>query len=384
MSNVLDAGIPVVDGSVERRAVAVASSDSSESFVGGNAGCAIPRAAKSITKVGIVGCGYWGPKLARNFHDLKGARLSSICDFREDRLRHMKELYPDAATTRDYQELLDSDVDAVVIATPVSKHHPLAMRALRAGKHVLVEKPLAASSAEAAEIARTADELGLAAMVGHTFLFNPAVVAVRKVLDEGRVGQVYYLNGMRLNLGLLQPDINVIWDLAPHDLSILLYLLGAEPLRVSATGEAFIRRGTSLHELAFLRLEFPNNVQASLQVSWLDPVKVRRLTIVGSKGMLVYDDIAENKVVLMDKGVDIPPYSDTLEQFQMSYRHGPEVPVAVEWSEPLKIECQAFVDWIQTGQRAPSDAWLGTKVVRILETAQRSLRNGGVPLEVEL
>lgn len=384
MSNVIDAGIPFVDASEERGVADVAGSVSSESFAGGNADRAIPRAAKAITKVGIVGCGYWGPKLARNFHDLKGARLSSICDFREDRLRHMKELYPDATTTRDYQELLDSDVDAIVIATPVSKHHPLAMRALRAGKHVLVEKPLAASSLEAVEIARTADELGLAAMVGHTFLFNPAVVAVRRILEEGRLGEVYYLNGMRLNLGLLQPDINVIWDLAPHDLSILLYLLGAEPLRVSAQGDAFIRRGTSLHELAFLRLVFPNNIHASLQVSWLDPVKVRRFTIVGSKGMLVYDDIADNKVVLMDKGVEVPPYSDTLEQFQMSYRHGPETPVAVEWSEPLKIECQAFIDWIQTGTRAPSDAWLGAKVVRILETAQRSLRNGGVPLEVEL
>jgi predicted dehydrogenase len=334
-------------------------------------------------KVGVIGAGYWGPKLARNFHDLPEARLAWVSDFRPDRLAHMRELYPDAQLTRDYRELLAADVDAVVVATPVSTHYPLAMEALRAGKHVLVEKPLAAVLSQAVEIAQTADRLGLCAMAGHTFQHNPAVDAVREIVARGDLGRVYYVNATRANLGLFQKDINVIWDLAPHDVSILLHVLGTAPTEVSAHGETFVQTQLGIHDVAYVRLHFPGGVMANLHVSWLDPVKTRRITMVGSQKMLVYDDIADDKVILYDKGVDLPPYSDTPEQFQLSYRHGPETVVPYEWREPLRVECESFVNWIRTGARPRGDAWAGVQVVQVLEIAQRSLLAGGGLLPVE-
>jgi len=328
-------------------------------------------------KVGVIGCGYWGPKLARNFHELPDAELAWVSDFRADRLEHIQTLYPNTRTTRDHRELLASDVAAVVIATPVSTHYALAMEALRAGKHVLVEKPLADSVVHAMEIAEYAEHRGLAAMVGHTFQYNPAVNVVRDLIASGELGQVYYVNATRVNLGLLQPDINVMWDLAPHDISILLHILGSEPFQVSAAGQVYVQKRKRIHEVAYLTLYFPNGILANVHVSWLDPVKQRSVTVVGSKKMLVYDDIADDKVTLYDKGVEGTPYSDTPEEFHMSYRSGPETVVPVPWQEPLRAECQAFVDWIRTGRPACSDAWTGVTVVRILETAQKSLLNGG-------
>ncbi|MEP7359202.1 MAG: Gfo/Idh/MocA family oxidoreductase [Anaerolineales bacterium] len=331
----------------------------------------------SIIKIGVIGCGYWGPKLARNFHELAEAELAWVSDFRSERLEHIQSLYPGVRATRDHRELLASDVDGVVIATPVSTHHALAMEALRAGKHVLIEKPIAASVAQAVEIAETAERLGLTAMVGHTFQFNPAVNAVRELLKRQELGQVYYISGTRVNLGLFQPDINVLWDLAPHDISILLYILGVDPVWASATGESYVQKERGIHDMAYLTLHFPSGVLATHRLSWLDPVKIRRITVVGSQKMLVYDDIAENKVILYDKGVNSPPYSDTLEEFQMSYRHGPEIVVPYVWEEPLRAECCEFLRSIRTGQPGRSDAWMGVRVVRVLEAAQKSLSNGG-------
>jgi len=328
-------------------------------------------------KVGIIGCGYWGPKLARNFNEMPDADLAWVSDLRVDRLVHMRELYPDTKFTQDYHDILQSDVEAVVIATPVFTHHHLAMEALKAGKHVLIEKPLAATIWQAVEIAETADRLGLVAMVGHTFQYNPAVNAVRDLISNGELGRVYYISATRVNLGLLQPDINVIWDLAPHDISILMHILGKEPLQVSANGGVYIQKERGLHEVAYLTFHFADDLLATLRVSWLDPVKVRKVTVIGSKKMLVYDDIADNKVILYDKGVDVPPYSDTLEEFHMSYRHGHETVVPFEWKEPLRTECESLIRWIRTGERSCSDAWMGVKVVRVLETAQKSLLNGG-------
>ncbi len=339
-------------------------------------------------KIGVIGCGYWGPKLARNFHELGDARLEWAVDFRDDRLAHMRELYPQLKTTHDYCRMLASDVDAVVIATPVLTHHRLAMKALEAGKHVLIEKPLAAKVSDAIEIAETADRFGLIAMVGHTFQYNRAVNAARDVIASGELGEVYYINATRVNLGLLQPDINVMWDLAPHDISILLHVLQREPTDVSAQGEAYIQKTRHLQEVAYVTLRFPVGILANIRVSWLDPVKTRRITVVGSKKMMVYDDIAEAKITLFDKGVEIPPFSDTPEEFHVSYRHGEESRVPYSWLEPLRIECGSFVNCIKgelgpcvrcrkRTERSCSQAWLGVKVVQILETAQKSLCNGG-------
>jgi predicted dehydrogenase len=328
-------------------------------------------------RVGVIGCGYWGPKLARNYHDMPEAELAWIADYRADRLAPLQELYPEARATRDYHDVLASDIDAVVIATPVATHFSLAMEALLAGKHVLIEKPLATTVDQAVGIAEAADRLGLAAMVGHTFQHNTAVNAVRELIASGELGEVYYVNTTRVNLGLLQPDVNVMWDLAPHDISILMHILGTSPVQVSAQGEVYINKLSRLHEVVYMMLHFPGGLLASIRVSWLDPVKTRCITVIGSKKMLVYDDIAEKKVILYDKGVEIPPYSVTPEEFHMSYRHGPETVVPLDWREPLRVECESFVNWIRTGQRSCSDSWMGVQVVKVLETAQRSLLNRG-------
>jgi len=331
-----------------------------------------------MIKVGVVGGGYWGPKLARNFHHLPDADLAWVCDLRPERLDHLKQLYPHVQTTCNFHDLLASDVDAVVLATPVHTHHRLALEALHSGRHVLVEKPIAASVGEAEEIVREGDRRNLVVMVGHTFEYNPAVEAVRDIISSGTLGEVYYINGTRVNLGLFQSDINVLWDLAPHDTSILLFVLGLEPEMVSARGGAYVQRAKGIHDVAYLTYYFPNGVLADVRVSWLDPCKVRRYTFVGSKKMLVYDDIEpENKILIYDKGVEIPPYSDTVEQFHLSYRTGETVPYPITWVEPLRAECQHFLDCIRDGREPRSSGKIGLKVVKILEAAQHSLMNGG-------
>ena len=203
--------------------------------------------------------------------------------------------------------------------------------------------------------------------------------AAKAIIASGELGEIYYINSSRLNLGLFQPDINVVWDLAPHDISILRFILGMDPVSVSARGEVYVQRDKGIHDVAYLTAYFPNKVLANVWVSWLDPVKVRRYTVVGSRKMLVYDDIEpDNKVVIYDKGVEIPPYSDTEEEFHMSYRYGEAVAYPVTWVEPLQVECQDFVDCIRGGKEPRSSGWVGLRVVKVLEAAQRSLLNGGV------
>jgi predicted dehydrogenase len=337
-----------------------------------------------MIKVGVVGLGYWGPKHARNLADIDGVQLAWICDQSQERLEETAALYPWVKATDSYDELLASDVDAIVLATPVRTHHPLGMRALQAGKHVLIEKPLATSSDQAMDLAETADRCQLIAMVGHTFQYNPAVNAVRDLIRRGELGDIYYINSVRANLGLLQSDVNVIWDLAPHDISILLHILDMVPYQVAADGQVYIQKRRNLHEVAHMTLHFPTGILANVHVSWLDPVKQRKLTVVGKNKMLVYDDLAEDKVILYDKGVEVPPYSITPEEFRMSYRHGAETVVPINWQEPLRLESEAFRDSILTGKPAPSSAWAGAKVVKILETAQKSLLDSSARASTDL
>ena len=343
----------------------------------------IEAGAVAGLRVGIVGCGYWGPKLARNFSGLPGSQLEMLCDLREDRLAEIGKLYPLAATTERYEDLLNGNLDAVAIAAPVAMHYPLAKAALMSGKHVLIEKPITARADQARELISIAEERDLTLMVGHTFVYNPAVEAVRRIVQSGELGRIYYLNSTRVNLGLLQPDINVIWDLAPHDLSILLYVLGTEPVSVSAHGAAFVNTSRDLPEVAYLVMRFGDGAIANLRLSWLDPVKKRNTVVVGSKKMLVYDDLADNKVVIFDKGVDVPPYSVTEDEFRASYRHGAETAIPIEWVEPLHVECAHFIECIRTGGVPRSSGDAGLRIVQVLETAQRSLMNGGVELKIE-
>jgi predicted dehydrogenase len=329
-------------------------------------------------KIGVIGCGYWGPKLARNIHELPGAQLSWVSDLRQDRLDHLASLYPETKRTRDYRDILNSDVDGVVIATPVSVHHRLATEALRAGKHVLVEKPLAADVGEAADIVEEGIRQGRKVMVGHTFEYNPAVSAVKEIIDSGLLGQIYYVNGTRVNLGLFHPDINVVWDLAPHDVSILRYVLGLDPDEASARGGVYVQRAKRIHDVAYLSFFFPNGVLADVRVSWLDPCKIRSYTVVGSEKMLVYDDIEpKDKVKIFDKGVDLPPHSDTVEEFEISYRTGEAESYAFTWEEPLRAECSHFAECIRNDEEPRSNGEVGLRVVKVLDAAQRSLLNGG-------
>ena len=339
--------------------------------------------ALGVLRVGILGYGYWGPKLARNFHEMPGSQLEIVCDVRVDRLAEVADLYPEAALTTNYEALLESDVDAVIVATPVALHYRLAKSALLAGKHVMVEKPITRRSDHARELITLAEERGLTLMVGHTFVYNPAVEAVREIIQSGELGTLYYLNSTRVNLGLLQPDINVMWDLAPHDLSILQFILGMDPVSVSARGAVYVNKYSNLPEVAYVVLRFEDGVMANLRLSWLDPVKKRNLVIVGSQKMMVYDDLADNKVLIFDKGVEVPAYSVTEEEFQASYRHGSENPVTLEWTEPLRAECSHFIECIRTGAVPRSGGHTGLRIVQVLETAQRSLMNGGVELRVE-
>ena len=339
--------------------------------------------SNSPLKIGIVGYGYWGPKLARNFWDLENAQLEVVADLSDERVAKARELYPGIKIMQGFDDLLNLAIDAIVIATPVNTHYELAKRALEAGTHVLVEKPITTRADQAAELIQIADEKRLVLMVGHTFVYNAAVEAVKDIVDSGELGEIYYLNSVRVNLGLLQPDINVMWDLAPHDISMLRYILESEVAKVSAHGACYINSRSNMEEVAFVTLRFENDILSQLNLSWLDPVKQRKLTVVGSKKMLVYDDIAEDKVIIYDRGVEVPPYSVTEEEFHASYRHGGERIYPLEWREPLRMECSHFVDCIMACMNPRSGGRDGLKVVQVLEAAQRSLMGGGVEFPVE-
>lgn len=328
-------------------------------------------------RVGVIGAGYWGPNLIRNFYQIPDADLQIVCDLKQDRLDHIESLYSGIKTCQDKRDLIESDIDAVVIATPVSSHYALAKESLLAGKHILVEKPLAENSIQAQEIIRIAKEKGKIVMTGHTFLYNPAVQALKKIIESGELGDIYYINCTRVNLGLYQPDVNVLWDLAPHDVSILCYILGMEPESASARGGMYVKQG--VHDVVYVTLNFPNSVLADIRLSWLDPNKIRQITVVGSKKMVVYDDIRQDdKVIIYDKGVEIQPYTDTYEEFHMAYRYGDEVPYPLEWEEPLRVECLQFIECIQQAKSPLCDGVQGLDVIRILEAAQNSLNNGGI------
>ncbi len=327
--------------------------------------------------VGVIGAGYWGPNLLRNFTELANARVVALADLSDERLTHMKSRYPEVEMIKDYRDFFQMGVEAVVIATPPTSHFDIARDCLEHGLHVLVEKPLTLNSRDAQTLVDIADAHGLTLMVGHTFEYNAAVRALKEIIDSGELGQVYYINAVRLNLGLFQRKLNVLWDLAPHDISIMLYLLGQDPLTISAQGATCIFK--DLHDVAYMHLAFPNNVVGHIHTSWLDPNKVRKITVVGSKKMAVYDDVEPlEKIKIYDKGVDAPPYTDTYGDFQLSYRYGDVVIPHIRFTEPLRLECQHYLECILEGKRPLSDGRDGLKVVRILEAAEQSLNNGGV------
>jgi predicted dehydrogenase len=334
-----------------------------------------------VLNIGVIGYGYWGPKLVRNFQELPNTQVTMVADKDAGRLNQVRQAHREVEVTHDYMDVLNSDVDGVVIATPVSTHFRLAWDALRYGKSVLVEKPLARTPQECQALIDLAESHHLAVMVGHTFEYNPAVVMLRNMVASGELGQIYYAYGLRTNLGIFQKDINVIWDLAPHDISILLYVLGQLPTSVSACGEAYVQPG--IQDVARMSLFFPDQVQAHIHVSWLDPCKVRRITIVGSKKMVVYDDVEPlEKLKVYDKGVDKPEHTDTYGEFQLSYRYGNITIPQIAAQEPLRLECAHFAECIASKQTPRSDGRSGLRVVKVLEGAQASLIDGGTQQQI--
>ena len=324
-------------------------------------------------RVAVVGAGYWGPNLIRNFSEAPGGDVVAVADLSADRLAGIRKRFPAVRTVTDHRLLFaDPAIDAVCLATPISTHRPLAEEAFAAGKHVFVEKPLAGSVADAEAIVRAASRAGRTLMVGHTFVYNPAVVAVRALLVAGELGTVQYIDSQRVNLGLHQFDSNVLWDLGPHDVSIVLYWLDLEPEWVQCTGGCFIQPG--IEDVAFLTMGFPSGAIAHAHLSWLAPSKLRTMTVIGARKMAVYDDVqAVEKVKIYDHGVD----SLSPDELRRSYRagdiHSPRVPV----TEALQIEVRHFIDCIRTGAVPRSDGEAGLRVVRALDAGARSLRAGG-------
>ncbi|HEX9783204.1 MAG TPA: Gfo/Idh/MocA family oxidoreductase [Opitutaceae bacterium] len=329
------------------------------------------------TVIGVVGCGYWGPNLVRNFRSASNCRLKSMCDMNEDRLRHLSALYPEVAALTAYDALLnDPEVDAIAVATSVRFHYAMARSSLLASKHTLVEKPLAASPEQCEELIQIAQEKNLILMVGHTFLFSPAVNRIKEIIDHGDIGEIRYIAARRLNLGLFQKDINVAWDLAPHDLSIILHILEEMPHSVNCRGSAHVTPG--IEDVTAMTLNFRHERSAIVHSSWLDPRKIREMTIVGSKRMIVYDDIAPlEKIKIFDTRVERPPHYDTFADFHYAYHYGDMYIPHVKQEEPLKNECQHFVDCIRTGRTPITSGERGLEVVRVLAAASESVKAGG-------
>ena len=330
-----------------------------------------------MIRVGIIGVGYWGPNLIRNFSDLDDAQVVACADLSEDRLKKIAKRYPGVSCTTTFEGLLlDANVDAVVISTPVSTHYPIAKAALEHGKHVLIEKPLADSSQNALALVELARRVNRTLMVDHTFIYTSPVRKIRELIDSGELGEVLYFDSVRINLGLFQKDINVIWDLAPHDLSIMDYLLRAEPIAISAVGAS--HAGNGIANIAYMTLRFANNLIAHFHVNWLAPVKIRQTLIGCSKKMVVYDDLEPtDKVRVYDKGIVINGSPEKRYQTLIGYRTGDVLIPKIDATEALQRVAQEFLSSI-TENRAPiTDGVAGYRVVCLLEAAQKSLESGG-------
>jgi predicted dehydrogenase len=337
----------------------------------------------SAVRIGVVGYGYWGPNLVRNFSDLPGASVAAIADSRRERLEVARRRCPGADLHTDPGALITSRaVDAVVIATPVATHFELAYAALQAGKHVLVEKPLASSSAQARLLIDEAAVRGLVLMVDHTFVYTPAVRRIRELVAAGDLGELYYYDSVRVNLGLFQPDVSVLWDLAVHDLSIMDFVLGRQPTALSAAGIAHVKGKPE--NIAYLTMFFADRLIGHVHVNWLAPVKIRQTLIGGSRRMIVFDDLeTSEKIKVYDKGISIDYDPEKLYEALVGYRTGdmwaPQLPV----TEALLTEATQFVDCIRTGRTPDTDGEAGLRVVRLLEAATASMARHGEPVAIE-
>ena len=334
-------------------------------------------------KVGVVGCGYWEPQ---SHPELPGpSRLPAQTHVRRQRsslLKHLRTLYPEVEGETDFNHMLNgAGLDAVVIATAVKHHFPMAKASLLAGKHTFIEKPMAASAQECEELLEIARQKGLVLMIGHTFLYSPAVRKIKEIVDKGDIGEIRYISARRLNLGLFQKDINVAWDLAPHDISIILHIMEEQPITVNCRGSAHITPG--IEDVTTMCLSFRKQRTAIIHSSWLDPRKIREMTIVGSKRMIVYDDVAPlEKIKIFDARVERPPHYDTFAEFHYAYHYGDMYAPYIKQEEPLKTECQHFLDCIRDSRTPLTNGERGMELIKILEASSQSLKQGGGPIEL--
>ncbi len=339
---------------------------------------------KAVINIGVVGYGYWGPNLVRNFYESPDSRVATVCETDPVRLSKVKDRYPTVEVTADFKKLVqDPGIDAVVIATPVSSHYPLAVEALRGGKHVLVEKPLSETSEQAQTLIEEASKRNLILMVDHTFVYTGAVKKIRDLVINDGLGEIYYFDSVRVNLGLFQHDVNVIWDLAVHDLSIMDYVLPVRPQAVSAAGASHI--SGEPENVAYLTLFFDHALLAHIHVNWLAPVKVKRTLIGGSKKMILYDDVEPSeKIKVYDKGVEVNNGPESIYKMLVSYRTGDMWAPKFDTTEALKIVAKQFLDGIDKRQRPVTGGEAGLRVIRIMEAATRSMKAMGRPESLSL
>ncbi len=337
-----------------------------------------------MIRIGVIGYGYWGPNLVRNFMAAPGSAVTRVCDLLPDRLAPLEKLFPGVKTCNQSAELInDPQIDAVVVATPVSSHFELAMAALRAGKHVLVEKPLATRSDDARRLIDEAAARNLVLMVDHTFVYTDAVRKIRELIASGKLGQIYYYDAVRVNLGLFQHDVNVIWDLAIHDLSIMDYVLPERPIAVSTTGISHFNGQPE--NMAYITLFFAGAQIAHVHVNWLTPVKVRHTLIAGSEKMIVYDDLEPSeKLKLYDKGIDVTPGTEDVYKMLVSYRSGDMWAPRLDNTEALQTEALHFIDCIENKRQPDTDGLAGLRMVSMIEAAESSLRVRGKLIELQL
>jgi predicted dehydrogenase len=331
---------------------------------------------QSRLRLGVIGCGHWGPNHVRVFSELDRSCVAACADLKRDRLDRIRHRYPNIRTTHDYREILnDAYIDAVVIATPTALHAELVRQSLAAGKHVLVEKPLCQHADEGLELAAMAEAAGRVLMVGHVFLFNDGILKLREILSSGELGRVHYLDAVRTNLGPIRGDVNALYDLATHDISIYNFLLGSAPMEVSALGRCIAQK--SIEDVCFTTLRYPDGTLGHIHVSWLNPHKTRTITLVGERKMAHWDDINPDALRIYDKGIQQQPFYDSFGEFQYLLRSADVHLPAVRRGEPLTNQANAFLDCVLKGKPCLSDARFGADVVRVLEAATRSMRSGG-------
>jgi predicted dehydrogenase len=335
-----------------------------------------------MIEVGVVGVGYWGPNIIRNFVSNKKTQINTCCDLNQDRLDSISSIYPSLKTTKDHNDIINNpEIDLVAVCTPVFSHYEIAKLALEAGKHVLIEKPMTSTSAQSEELVNLAEQKGLQIFVDHTFVFTGAVKKIKEVVQSGELGEIYYFDSVRVNLGLFQHDVNVVWDLAPHDISIMHFLLDEYPESVVATGAD--HTGSGLEDVAYLTVYYPNNLIAHIHTNWLSPVKIRETLIAGSKKMIVWDDnTPSEKVRIYDKGIDVIKTADQVYNMLIQYRTGDMFCPRIDGAEALGAEVDHIVECIEQNKPGIADGKAGWMVVKILEAAQESIKNRGKEVKI--